>query len=369
MERLAFTPQPAGFGSYHTHTRAGANLHAGTYSALAGPVYIEPRNEAGAYDRGIFITLKEFEPFFSRGGDMALDFLEPPVRASVIENAGESAMNASLAKAMLHGYEVGYRYFTINGRMPCQREPIRVRRGERVLFHVLNASATEIRSLALPGHTFRVVALDGNPVPAPAEVPALWLGTAERISAIVEVNQPGVWVLGDLTDEDRSNGMGIVVEYAGSKGKPEWTAAKSFRWSYARFGVSANAVAPDEHIEMLIKKRNAADDGFNQWTINGVAIDMQNPRPTAHLRKGRRQRIHLRNASDDIHPVHLHRHSFELASFAGIRSLGSMKDVPMLGGYQEAEIDLAANNPRLTLFHCHQQLHMDYGFMSLFEYV
>ena len=40
-----------------------------------------------------------------------------------------------------------------------------MKQGERVLFHVLNGSATEIRSLAFPGHTFRVVALDGNPVP------------------------------------------------------------------------------------------------------------------------------------------------------------------------------------------------------------
>jgi FtsP/CotA-like multicopper oxidase with cupredoxin domain len=87
-----------------------------------------------------------------------------------------------------------------------------------------------------------------------------------------------------------------------------------------------------------------------------------------HLRAGPRYRIHLRTASDDIHPVHLHRHSFELASFAGIRSSGLMKDVLMLGGYQEAEIDFVANNPGLTLFHCHQQLHMDYGFMSLFDY-
>ena len=41
------------------------------------------------------------------------------------------------------------------------------------------------------------------------------LGTAERISAIVEMNHPGVWVLGDLDEDDRSHGMGIVVEYAG----------------------------------------------------------------------------------------------------------------------------------------------------------
>ena len=92
---------------------------------------------------------------------------------------------------MPHGYEVGYRSFTINGRMLGHGEPIRVKQGERVLFHVLNGSATEIRSLALPGHTFQVVALDGNPVPNPASVPVLWLGTAERISAIVEMDHPG----------------------------------------------------------------------------------------------------------------------------------------------------------------------------------
>jgi FtsP/CotA-like multicopper oxidase with cupredoxin domain len=63
------------------------------------------------------------------------------------------------------GYEVSYELFSINGRMLGQGDPIRMKEGERVLFHVLNASATEIRSLALPSHLFRVVALDGNPVP------------------------------------------------------------------------------------------------------------------------------------------------------------------------------------------------------------
>jgi FtsP/CotA-like multicopper oxidase with cupredoxin domain len=71
--------------------------------------------------------------------------------------------------------------------------------------------ATEIRSLALPGHVFRIVALDGNPVPTQADVPVLWLGTAERIPALVEMNRPGVWVMGDLSDDDRMHGMGIVV--------------------------------------------------------------------------------------------------------------------------------------------------------------
>ena len=37
----------------------------------------------------------------------------------------------------------------------------------------------------------------------------------------------------------------------------------------------------------------------------------------------------------------------------------------MLGGFQEMEVDFVANNPGLTLFHCHMQLHMDFGFMAL----
>ena len=369
MRRISFTPQPAGFRFYHTHNRAGADLATGQYSGQVGPVYIEPKQEAGNYDREVFLVLKEFEPSFSQGGDMAQDFLLP-AKVKELETTGESAMKASLSKGMPHGYEVGYRSFTINGRMLGHGEPIRVKRGERVLFHILNGSATEIRSLALPGHTFKVIALDGNSVPTPAEVPVLWLGTAERISAVVEMNHPGVWIMGDLADDDRAHGMGIVVEYAGQKSKALWTPPKPFHWDYSRFADPRRTPAdPDEVIDMTFAKNNAADHGFNLWTINDVAFSAELMKPTYRLHQGKRYRLRMRNASDDIHPIHLHRHSFELTKIAGKPTAGVMKDVVMVGGYNEVEVDFTANNPGLTLFHCHQQLHMDYGFMALFDYV
>jgi FtsP/CotA-like multicopper oxidase with cupredoxin domain len=150
--RIIFTPRPAGFRLYHTHNRGGADLHAAQYSGPVGPVYIEPRHESGDYDREVFLMLKEFEPFLSRGNDMPMNFLAPAAQVSTLREAGESAMKASLAKGTPHRYEVGYRYFSINGRMLGHGEPVRVKTGERILFHVLNGSATEIRSLALPGH-------------------------------------------------------------------------------------------------------------------------------------------------------------------------------------------------------------------------
>jgi len=367
--RITFTPRPAGFRFYHTHNRAGSDLHAGQYSGQVGPVYIEPQHEPGNYDREVFLVLKEFEPFFSQGGDMAQDFLTPASKVKELETAGESSMTASVAKGMPHGYEVGYRYFTINGRMLGHGEPVRVKQGERVLFHILNGSATEIRSLTLPGHSFKVVALDGNPVPTPVEVPVLWLGTAERISAIVEMNHPGVWILGDLAGDDRVHGMGIVVEYAGHKIKPVWIPPKPFHWSYARFAKPIGTPAePDQVIHMTFTKQNAAEHGFNLWAINDTVFSNESMTAAYHLRQGKRYRIRMRNASDDVHPIHLHRHSFELTKFAGVRSVGIMKDVVMVGGYQEVEVDFVADNPGLTLFHCHQQLHMDFGFMTLFDY-
>jgi FtsP/CotA-like multicopper oxidase with cupredoxin domain len=198
----------------------------------------------------------------------------------------------------------------------------------------------------------------------------LWLGTAERISALVEMNHPGVWMMGDLADDDRGHGMGIVVEYAGRTDKPQWAKPKPFRWDYASFGKpgATPQVTPDETIEITVVKHNAALSGFNQWTLNGEAFSMDSMQPMYTVREGRRYRLKFRNASDDVHPLHLHRHSFELTRVGGKPTSGVIKDVAMLGGFQQLEFDFVADNPGLTLFHCHQQLHMDFGFMALFKY-
>ncbi|OBH72176.1 copper oxidase [Mycobacterium mantenii] len=366
MRRVSFVPGPAGFRFYHTHVVPRADLSRGQYSGLVGPVYIEPAENAGAYDQEVFLTLKEFEPKFSRGGDMAGDFLAGE-QESDLKERGESSMAASLGRGESPGNEVGYGAFAINGRMLGHGDPLRVRTGQRVLLHVLNGSATETRSLALPGHTFDVVALDGNPVPTRATVPVLWLGAGERISAVVTMTNPGVWVLGDLSDDDRGRGMGMVVEYAGRAGDPQWVPPPPFMWDYRPFGAAGPAdVAPPDHtLDLLIEKRNAADNGFNVWTINGAPFAMDTNKPVLDIERGKRYRLRFRNASDDLHPMHLHRHTFEITRFAGTPTAGVRKDVAMLGGYQSMEVDFIADQDGLSLLHCHQQIHMDYGLMLL----
>lgn len=367
MRREVFVPKPSGLRFYHTHTVARGNLSAGQYSGQVGPVYIEPKVKPTGYDREEFLMLKEFEPYFMRGGDMPSDFLSGP-QLPQLKAMQEKREKDSPIKTK--GYEIGYKVFTINGKQLGHGKPIEVKYGERILFHIVNGSGSEIRSLALPGHTFKVVAMDGFPVPTQAEVPMLWMGTAERISAIVEMKHPGVWVMGDLADDDRGNGMGTVVQYAGQKGKPQWIKPRPYLWDYSIFGKKNGHVPqPYEVIKMTFAKDNAADHGFNRWTINGVAFNMMDMKPMFHLKRGKRYRLQMFNASDDIHPMHLHRHSFEITKIGGKSTSGIIKDVVMLGGFQEMEVDFVADNPGRTLFHCHMQLHMDFGFMALFDYV
>ena len=128
-------------------------------------------------------------------------------------------------------------------------------------------------------------------------MPVLWLGTAERISAIVEMNHPGVWIMGDLADDDRGHGMGIVVEYAAHKAKPVWTPQKPFHWNYAHFAkAGATARSPDDTFEMTFAKDNADEAGFNRWTIKWGGLPHDSGNRPRFISLARRQALPFADA-------------------------------------------------------------------------
>jgi FtsP/CotA-like multicopper oxidase with cupredoxin domain len=321
-QRYAFTPAPAGTRWYHSHNPAGRNFKKSTYTGQFG-MFVVDGDDPGAYDLELPILLHEWDPH-------------------------------------LVGEDVEYRAFSINGKVLGAGEPIRVRPSQRVLFRIVNASATMHHALALTGHLFRVIALDGNPVPTPREVTVVELGPGERVDAIVEMAHPGVWVLGELRADQRTAGMGIVVEYADQHGPPRWEPAGSV-WNYALFSGTGTPAEPDGRLAMIFK---TAGDGHH-WTINGKSYPKTDP---IVVDENKRYRWLFNNQSAQPHPVHLHRHSFELVRIADKAVSGIWKDVVVVPAWQEVEVDVAATQPGLTLFHCHQQFHMELGFMAMMRY-
>jgi FtsP/CotA-like multicopper oxidase with cupredoxin domain len=188
---------------------------------------------------------------------------------------------------------------------------------------------------------------------------------AERIDAIVEMNQPGIWIFGATDDHDRENGMGMVFEYAGRSGAPRWLPPSAAKWSYMAFGAEKTREETVEPLPLVFRKVFAGHRWVDKWTINGKM--WPKPEPIS-IHAGRRYRLIFDNQSDEAHPVHLHRHTFELTKIEGVPTGGILKDVVVVQPKTRIEAEFAADNPGETLFHCHQQMHMDYGFMTLLHY-
>ncbi|HTZ90580.1 MAG TPA: multicopper oxidase domain-containing protein [Alloacidobacterium sp.] len=346
--RYSFTPRPAGTRWYHTHTPAYENLSIGTYTGQFGFLLVEGKQQPGDYDQEINLAIHHWEPSF----------------VPMVETMREESANVPLTT----GSDVGYKYATVNAHMLGAGEPIRVKQGQRVLIRLLNASATENVVLALPGHAFKLIAMDGNPVPNPKTVEVLSLAVAERVDAIVEMNAPGVWVLGSTLEKARQMGLGVVVEYAGKTGEPVWKDPSSTEWDYTQFANTAEAPQPDETFVLTFRDIGPVHGSkFDTWTINNQSWPKIDP---LTVQQGKRYRMVFRNGSGDQHPIHLHRHTFEVTRIGkdNKQIRGLMKDVINLMPLETVEVDFIANNPGNTLLHCHQQLHMDFGFMQLIKY-
>lgn len=337
--RYTYEPSPAGFRWYHTHTTAGSDLKKGQYSGLHGFLLIDPKDNPGHYDQEFFLAIHDWD------GEMT--------------GSTDGSMNPE------------YRYTTINGRMYGAGEPLRVRRGQRVLFHLLNSSATEVHWLALSGHTFQIVALDGNAVPRPQNMPMIRLAPAERVCAMVEMNQPGKWILGEVRKHIQAAGAAMAVEYENATGEPVWRQPNDLTWDYSSFAAPVQASAASKDVDVIdipleFTSKFAGHGAPDHWMINGRSYP-ETSAPALH--PGQRYRLIFKNPTMDDHPVHLHRHSFELRSLPGTGATqGIMKDIVLVPSKTEVAVEFIANHPGDTLFHCHQQNHMDYGFMLLFHY-
>ncbi|WP_035359011.1 multicopper oxidase family protein [Edaphobacter aggregans] len=353
---IQLTPGPAGSRWYHSHAMAMDDLHRGSFTGQFGFVYVEGPNDGGKYDQEHFLALRDWEPFFT----------------STMEDDDDDTHNDPIFEQPLtvntdpNGLEVASMTYSINDKILGSGEPIRVREGQRLLLHLLNASAIENRRVALAGHKMNVIALDGNPVPKPQSVDSVFLGAGERADVIVEMTNPGVWILGGTEKIVRESGLGLVVEYAGQHRQPQWIDPPRRSWDYTIFG---NAVStsppPAKTIEMIFEKIPGGSGKFNTWLVNG--------KPYPHerefvLEKGVRYRLVMRNRTDDAHPMHLHRHLWELIEINGKKTAGIIKDTVVVPYFGRAVVDFTADQPGLSLFHCHLQQHMDYGFKALFRY-
>jgi FtsP/CotA-like multicopper oxidase with cupredoxin domain/plastocyanin len=188
-----FVATPAGSRWYHSHADPALQIPLGLY----GPLIVEPRQPPKVYDREYTWMLGEWD----------LE-LTPEVAAGLAERGPRDHL--------LRGGELGGDLFLVNGRMHGAIPPIRLAEGERILLRLMHAGHL-VHPIHTHGHSFTIVATDGNPVPELARLTkdTILVGPAERYDLEFVGANPGVWMVHCHIEHHMANGMMSVIAYDG----------------------------------------------------------------------------------------------------------------------------------------------------------
>ena len=189
-----FIAYPAGTRMYHSHQDVSSQLELGLYGALI----IEPRRPEIHYDREYVAILDE----------LAEDFT-PEVALGKKHVEHEDAGNG-------RGGALQYDFFLINGRAGDAIPPMEITKGERILLRLINLGNLP-HSMHLHGHTFTIVATDGNPVPPAARLrkDTVLIGPGERYDLEILGVNPGAWLFHCHMPNHSENGMMALLQYEG----------------------------------------------------------------------------------------------------------------------------------------------------------
>jgi plastocyanin len=188
-----FIATPAGTRWYHSHTDVATQVMLGLYGAFI----VEPKTGAVHYDREYTYLLAEWD-----------NELTPEVATGAAPRGPRDST--------LRGGEFGTDEFLMDGKMDEAIPPIVVKEGDRVLVRLINAG-TMAHPIHLHGHSFKIVATDGNPVPEAAQLTkdTVLVAPGERYDIVFEANNPGVWMVHCHIENHAANGMMTLIEYEG----------------------------------------------------------------------------------------------------------------------------------------------------------
>lgn len=181
---------------YHSHVDSNMQIQLGLFGAFI----IDPRTpEPVQYDREFTYILSE----------KALD-VTPAVALGDADVRNRSAGNG-------RGGEFQMDLFLMNGKAGTAIDAITVKEGERIRIRMINAG-NQVHAMHTHGHSFKIIATDGNPVPPAAQLikDTVLVGPAERYDVELVANNPGIWMFHCHINNHAANGMVTELRYEGA---------------------------------------------------------------------------------------------------------------------------------------------------------
>lgn len=355
-----FPAAPSGTYWYHSHVRYQLDR------GLVGPLIIEPSSESLAYDQEAVLLFDDWllapddpQPDPTAGGGMMGGGMMGRGRGSMARDDADRDVRPQPL----------YDRFTVNGVRGTDHPPIEVREGDRLRLRLINASASHVVPLRLPGHVLTITHCDGQPV-EPLDTDVLRIGMGERYDVLVDMTRPGLWPLESLDRGQRESGLRIPIRYRGTSRStfsvaPGGSARMSSYGELAGAAVAADLPEPDRAFDLQLS--GGMMRGPTIWTINGERYPDTEP---LEVEAGERIRLRIFNMSMMSHPMHLHGHFFDVvAPNNRPASRPIRKDTLMVGHMQTHVVDFTADNPGARwFFHCHNLYHQHGGMATEVRY-
>ena len=341
-----FAPPDAGTYWYHSHHRTFEQMARGLYGVL---VVEEP--EPPEVDREEVLVLDDWR--------LADD-------ASIHDSFG-SLHDRS------HAGRIG-NWLTVNGESGWSRE---TSRHERLRLRLVNAANARIFSLALKHLEGWVVALDGQPLPAPRAAGPLVLAPGQRADLVVDAvagegeeaflvfrGREEDFALASFTIRGQARKARLPAPQSlppnpvPALGDLSQARRETLRMDGGAMGRMREAMLGGR----MMGVRDLAGQG-KVWAFNGLAEMPDAPLLTAL--RGETVRLAMANDSAWPHAMHLHGHHFRAIASDG--ATGPLRDTLLVDRGETAEIAFVADNPGDWLLHCHMPGHSISGMKTWFR--
>jgi FtsP/CotA-like multicopper oxidase with cupredoxin domain len=244
--------------------------------------------------------------------------------------------------------------------------------GDWVRLRLLNTSNDPL-AVTLIGAPFRVAALDGNDLngPQPLNEALLSIASGQRYDIRFHMpNQGAVRLIGvDANGKVIAGPSAIVGE---GHAPSTLTTSHPAVFDFTQYGEPrADPIALNAHFDNVQTMTLGFHAGFingavGVFTINGKAF----PDIPSMVKTGQLVKIRIVNETDNVHPIHLHGHTFKVLTHNGQPLTGSpiYLDTIKVDGGETYEIAFYANNPGLWMLHCHNLSHASRGMDMMLVY-
>lgn len=335
-------------GTFWFHPHMGMDLDRGMYA----PIIVDDPDEPGDYDAEDILILDDWLDGIDGGTpETALADLRA---AGGMDHGGMMGDGGGRGMMGMAAFgDVDYPLHLINGRAPSDPVTFTAPPGGRLRLRMINAGSDTVYRVAIGGHAMTVTHLDGFAI-RPVEGDTVLLSMGERVDVLVTVTE-GVWPIVASAEGKPRAGLAWLRSTGSTIAAPEPVSPlpeHSGRMLDVGDAVATEVVAypqgaPDRQIDVWLGQ----DMSAYRWTINGATFGDHDP---LRIESGERVRLVFRNDTMMVHPMHLHGHTFALATTGGARKDTLL--VPVMGS---ASVDVIADNPGQWMLHCHNTYHLE----------